>query len=392
VRARRVQFSDNTVGAEEIAAVTQVLASRWLSVGVVTREFERAFADALGVADAVAVSSGTAALHVALAALGVGPGDEVITPSLSFVAGAAMTLLLGATPVFADVKSEYDLSIDPDAVRALVTSRTRAVIAVHYAGYAADIVGLRAVTANCGIALLEDAAHAPLVRSHNGMLGTFGELGCFSCYATKNLTMGEGGIVVADDAERLAACRVMRSHYMTMPASGRNPTGRPDYDVTGLGMNYRPTEVASAIGMVQLGKLASDRERRRALTLRYRELLAGVRGIVLPFANRDLAAEDSALHLFVVLLPPGIDRGDVREALTRRGVPTSVHYPPTHRFTFYRDRGQALHLPVTEGIARRLMTLPLHARMTEDDTVYVASQLKSALAEVGVHRSPPKPY
>lgn len=379
---RQVQFSDNTVSDEEIAAVTEVLAGRWLSLGPVTRRFERTFAEVLGVPDAVVVSSGTAALHVALAAIGIGPGDEVIMPSLSFVAGAAMTMLLGAVPVFADVRSEHDLTVDPEAVRALVTERTKAVIAMHYGGFAADIARLRAVATDCGIALVEDAAHAPVVRVPSGMLGTIGDAGCFSCYATKNVTMGEGGIVVAADPGRLAACRAMRSHCMTASARDRDRGAAGDYDVTALGMNYRPTEVASAIGAAQLGRLASDRERRRALTTRYRELLAGRPGLVLPFAERDLMAQDSALHLFVVLLPGGAERGAVRAALRQRGVPTSVHYPPTHRFTFYADRGPTPRLPVTDRIAGRLLTLPLHARMTDDDAEYVAAALGWALAEV----------
>jgi dTDP-4-amino-4,6-dideoxygalactose transaminase len=380
--ARRIEFSDNTIGAEEIAAVTEVLAGRWISAGQVTRRFERAFAEALGVPDAVATSNGTAALHLALAALGVGPGDEVITPSLTFVAGAAMTVLLGATPVFADVRSEHDLTVDPEAVAGLITGRTRAVIAMHYGGFAADLAGIRVIAASRGIAVIEDAAHAPVVRSPTGMLGTIGDAGCFSFYATKNITMGEGGIVVAADADRLAACRSMRSHCLTVSASDRDRGASPSYDVTGLGMNYRPTDITAAIGVTQLGRLGRDRDRRRALTSQYRELLAEVPGLVLPFGDRDLGTHDSALHLFVVLLPPGAGRAEVRASLTRRGVPTSVHYPPTHRFAFYAVSGPAPPLPVTEQVAGRLLTLPLHARMTDQDTEYVAGALKAALAEV----------
>lgn len=381
IEKRDVQLSDNTVGDEEIAAVAEVLAGRWLSVGPMTRRFEREFAGAVGVADAVAVSSGTAALHVALAASGVGPGDQVIMPSLSFVAGAAMTVLLGATPVFADVCSDHDLTVDADAVRSLVTSRTKAIIAMHYAGYAADIARLREIATDSRVTLIEDAAHAPVVRAPAGMLGTIGDIGCFSFYATKNVAMGEGGIVVAADAGRLAACRAMRSHCMTVSAWDRDRGLQSDYDVTGLGMNYRPTDITCAIGAVQLGRLVSDRERRRSLVIRYRELLTQVPSLILPFADRDLCAEDSALHLLVVLLPQRTNRGAVRDAMRQRGVATSVHYPPTHQFTFYRDRLPAPTLPTTDRIAGRLLTLPLHARMTEDDAAYVVATLQSSLAE-----------
>ncbi|TCO61918.1 DegT/DnrJ/EryC1/StrS family aminotransferase [Actinocrispum wychmicini] len=376
---RQVQFSDNTIGEEEVAAVTDVLTSRWLSAGKVTRRFERAFADALGVPDAVAVSNGTAALHVALATLGVGPGDEVVMPSLTFVAGAAMTTLLGARPVFADVRSEHDLTVDPDAVEALLTDRTKAVIAMHYSGFSADMPKLRAMTADRGVALVEDAAHAPLVLTDSGMLGTIGDVGCFSFYATKNITTGEGGLVVGNNEARLAASRRMRSHHMTSATWDRHQGGALSYDVTALGMNYRPTEIASAIGTVQLSRLDADRKRRLAITTRYRELLAGRPGLVIPFGDRDLVTEDSALHLFVVLLPEGVDRTDVREALRQRGVPTSVHYPPTHQLSFYRGT-TVTDLPVTDRVAGRLLTLPLHARMSDEDVDYVANELRSVLA------------
>lgn len=368
---REIQFSDNTVGAEEMAAVTEVLSSRWLSAGRVTRQFERAFAEALGVPDAVAVSTGTAALHVGLASLGIGPGDEVIMPSLTFAAGAAMTVLLGAKPVFADLRSDLDLCLSPDSVRMLMTERTKAVIVTHYGGYAADIAALRDITAPRGIALVEDAAHAPVVRSGSGMLGTIGDAGCFSFYATKNVTMGEGGLVIAADPGRLAVCRAMRSHHMA--------AADDSYDIAALGMNYRPTEICAAIGAVQLSRLPEDRIRRRSLTVRYRELLADLPGLQVPFADRDLATEDSALHLFVVLLPHGVRRAEVRDALQQRGVPTSVHYPPTHHLTYYREFRHE-YLPVTDRVAGRLLTLPLHARMTEDEAGYVAGQLRSVLS------------
>lgn len=380
---RQLQFSDNTVGAEEIAAVTEVLTGKWLSAGRVTRRFEAAFAEALGVPDAVAVSSGTAALHVALAAVGVGPGDEVVTPSLTFVAGAAMTRLLGATPVLVDVRSDTDLTVDPAAVAAALTPRTRAVIVTHYAGFAADLPRLATLTRDRGIALVEDAAHAPVVRSPTGTLGTIGDVGCFSCYATKNVTAGEGGLVVAADPEVLAACRSTRSHCMTTSTAERDSGVALDYDVTALGMNYRPTEVAAAIGVTQLGRLAEDRRRRRAVTAAYRALLADLPTVTIPFADRDPVAEDAALHLFVVLLPAGADRRAVRGALRERGVPTSVHYPPTHRLTYYRDLAPAGGLPVTDRIADRLLSLPLHALMTEDDAHHVVAALADVLAGTG---------
>ncbi|MEU4210431.1 DegT/DnrJ/EryC1/StrS family aminotransferase [Streptomyces sp. NPDC026206] len=371
----KVTVADAAVGAEEAAAVTAVLESRWLSVGAVTRAFEEEFAERLGAADAVAVSSGTAALHLAALALGIGAGDEVITPSLNFVASAEVCALHGARPVFADVRSEQDPVIDPEEVRRLLTGRTRAVFAMHYAGYPADLAALRALCDEHGVALIEDAAHAPLVSVGGAMAGTVGDIGCFSFFATKNLTTGEGGMVVARDPGLLGRIRSMRSHFLTSTTMERMRTGGISYDVPAIGLNYRPTEISSAIGRVQLRRLTADRERRRALSTLYRQRL---RGVGIPFAGR---TGDSAHHLATVILPPGADREEVRAALRAAGVQTSVHYPPTHQFSYYRDHhhSTARPLPVTESIAPRLLTLPLHARMSDADAGLVADTLGGVL-------------
>ncbi|MFC9434476.1 aminotransferase class I/II-fold pyridoxal phosphate-dependent enzyme [Nocardia sp. NPDC057030] len=370
----RVTLADNTIDHEEIEAVTEVLRSRWLSPGQQTRAFEQEFAEALGCADAVAVSSGTAALHLALRALGIGPGDEVILPSLSFVSAAAMVVLQGGTPVFADVRSDVDPTVDPVDVRGLITGRTRAIVAMHYGGYAADLPALVAIARTCGIALIEDAAHAPVVGAAGAMLGAVGDIGCFSFFATKNLTTGEGGMVVAKDSAVLDQVRAARAHCLTASTWDRLHSGAADYDVRAVGLNYRPTEISSAIGRVQLRKLAQDRRCRRELTAGYRARLAAVPGVVVPFADR---TDDSALHLMPVLLPTGIDRDKVRTALRDSGIQTSVHYPPTHRFSFYRDNVDSARrpLPITDDIAGRLLSLPLHARMTDADVALVVDRL-----------------
>lgn len=384
---RKVSLADNTIGAEEIAAVSEVLAGRWLSAGPVTRRFEQDFADALGVPDAVAVNSGTAALHLALLALDIGPGDEVIMPSLSFVAAAAMTVAVGAVPVFADVRSATDLTVDPADVARRITGRTRAVVAMHYAGYAADLTALAALTQRHGLTLIEDAAHAPVTayQPDGGIsvsLGGFGDVGCFSFQSSKNLTVGEGGMVVASDPAVLNRCRELRSHAMTASAWQRDRGLATDYDVTALGFNYRPTEVAAAIGRVQLSRLGADRAIRGALVETYRAHLATVPGLLLPFADRK--GEDSALHLFTVVLPAGVDRAGFRDELRAAGVQTSVHYPPSHRLSFYRQRWAAgLTLPVTDAVAGSLTSLPLHARLSEQDVAYVAATVTDVLRRLG---------
>lgn len=386
----RVALADPTIEAPELAAVTEVLRSRWLSAGAQTRRFEQEFAHRLGVPDAVAVSSGTAALHLAAMALDLGPGDEVILPSLSFVAAAAVVALAGATPVFADIRGTDDLTVDPAGVERLVTARTRAVVAMHYGGYPADIAALRAVADRHRLWLVEDAAHAPVVRAGGRALGTYGDLGCFSFYVTKNLTTGEGGMVVARDPARLDRIRLTRSHYLTSSGWDRAHSGAAGYDVPGIGLNYRPTELGSALGRVQLTRLAADRARRRALVAVYREILDRVPGLAIPFAGW---TGDSAHHLLVVLLPPGVSRERVRAGLTGAGIQTSVHYPPTHRFSYYRRRFPVAPagLPVTEAVAPRLLSLPLHSRMSEADAALAARTLAGVLAGAAAAPAPTLP-
>jgi dTDP-4-amino-4,6-dideoxygalactose transaminase len=377
--AWRVTLADIVVDEAEIEAVAAVLRSRWLSAGPVTRAFEHEFAALHDVDDAVAVSSGTAALHLAALALGIGPGDEVIVPSLSFVSAAAVVALCGARPVFADVKSVCDLTLDPDDVARRVTPRTKAVVAMHFGGFGADMDGVLAVARRHGLAVIEDAAHAPGVRTPLGALGTIGDVGCFSFFATKNVTTAEGGMVVARDPSLLARVRSLRSHCMTT-SSWDKQQGRPSgYDVDGLGLNYRPTEVSSAMGRVQLSRLPFDRRRRCDLTTRYRRLLAELPGVDLPFFHRH---GDSAYHLMPLLLPPGVDRDCFQSQLKAHRIQSSVHYPPSHLFSHYR-RAYGYRpgdLPVTEDVAAREVSLPLHARMRESDVDLVAGVSAMALA------------
>lgn len=380
----RVNLADNTVSTEEIAAVTDVLSSGWLSAGAVTRDFERRFAAALDAPDAVAVSSGTAALHLALSALGIGPEDEVIVPSLTFVASAAMVTLQGGVPIFADVLSPGEPTLAPDDVARLMTERTKAVVVMHYGGYPARTGEITDLARAHGVPVIEDAAHAPVVRTPDGALGTIGDIGCFSFFASKNLTTGEGGMVVARDPDVLERVRSARAHCLTRSTWDRMRTGTSDYDVPDLGLNYRPTEMASAIGRVQLARLPDDRRVRRELVSRYHEILQGVPQLTVPFAAHQA---DAAHHLMAVVLPPGVPRPEVQELLKAAGIQTSVHYPPTHLLSYYRDvvagrRDPATpeqRLPVTEALAGTLLSLPLHARMTADDMAYVAGRLTEAV-------------
>lgn len=366
-----ITLVDPDIGAAEIEAVTRVLRSGWVSLGAETAAFEADFAAALGVDGAVAVSSGTAALHLACAALGLGPGDEVVVPSLTFVATASAVRMTGAQPVFADVVGPTDLSLDPASVAAAITPRTRAVIAVHYGGWPADLLALRALADAAGVALVEDAAHAPVLATPAGMAGTVGDIGCFSFHATKNLTTGEGGMVVARDPALLASIRSLRSHAFT-----------PSGDIDRVGFNYRPTDLTSALGRVQLTRLAEDREIRRQRTADYHEFLDPLAAApVYPLGR------PSAHHLLPVLLPEPVDRSVVQAALRSCAIQTRVHYPPIHQYSAYRPpAGQPPpHLPRTESVAPRLLTLPLHRRLTTPDVETIAAAVAGALATEATH-------
>jgi dTDP-4-amino-4,6-dideoxygalactose transaminase len=309
----------------------------------------------------------------------------VIMPALTFVAGAATCALHGIVPVFADVLGAQDLTVDPADIDRLITPRTKAVVVMHYGGYPARVAEAWALADRHGLYLIEDAAHSPIVPTPDGVLGTIGDIGCFSFFATKNLTTGEGGMVLARDPELLARVRSSRSHCIDGSSRSRTASGSAGYDVAGIGLNYRPTEIAAAIGSVQLGKLENDRSRRRDLVSAYHADLARITGLGVPFAGHEGA---SAHHLLPVLLPEGTDRDRIRQQLSTAGVPTSVHYPPTHRMTYYQQDPDGLRTEAiprerparTESVARRLLSLPLHARLGDDDVTYVVRRLAEVLA------------
>lgn len=379
----RIPLADIDLGPEEEAAVLDVLRRRWLTMGGVTAAFEEEFAALTSAAHVLAVTNCTAALHLAGLALGWGPGDEVIVPSLTFVATANAVRYTGATPVFADILGEHDLSLSPDDVAARITPRTRAIIVVHYGGHAADMPALLALAGRHGLDVVEDVAHAPGATLDGRALGTWGDIGCFSFFSNKNMTTGEGGMVTTDDDTLAERLRLLRSHGMTTLTWDRHRGHAFSYDVVAPGYNYRIDEMRAAIGRVQLGKLPGNNARRRALDAHYRALLpVALPGVGLPYrATRGVPG----CHLRPILLPRGADRARFMAGMKAAGIQTSIHYPPVHRFSYYR-RDDGPSLPITEAVAAREVTLPLYPAMSAGDVETVVAAAADALAEALVER------
>jgi dTDP-4-amino-4,6-dideoxygalactose transaminase len=341
-------------------------------------ELERAFAEYVETPHALAVANGTAALHLALLAAGCGPGDEVVLPSLNFVAAANTIVHTGATPVFCDIRGEGDLNLDPADLEAALGPATKAIVVLHFGGFACDLGPVLDVARERGIAVIEDAAHAPGSRWDGRPCGTLGDIGCFSFFSNKNLPVGEGGMLVTASDELAAQLRLLRSHGMTTLTWDRHRGHASTYDVVLPGFNYRLDEVRAAIGLVTLARLDEENAARRRIATRYREALHGQHGLELAFAGR-LGDESSSHHLAVALLPPGASRDDVRAALTEQRVQTSVHYPPIHGFTAYRDHERARPLPRTDEVAPRLLTLPLFGHLTDEQVDLVTGSLLAAV-------------
>jgi dTDP-4-amino-4,6-dideoxygalactose transaminase len=370
----RVPLADVEVSEEEIAAVAETYRSGWLSMGPRTEELEGKFAEYVGAGHAVAVTNGTAALHLICAAAGLGPGDEVIVPSLTFVATAGAIRQTGATPVFADIGGIDRPWLAAEAAAALMGERTRAIMNMTYGGHPSDSAALRDLAAERGLILLEDAAHGLGGNAEGRALGTFGLAGAFSFFSNKNLPIGEGGMLVTDDDDLAARARLLRSHGMTTLTWDRHRGHASGYDVVEPGFNYRIDEPRATLAIARLARLDADNARRAAASTLYRERLERLPGIMptAPAPEGSLSAD----HLFTALVDEGIDRDAVREALAGAGVQTSMHYPPIHHFSAYRSESE---LPLTDEYARRAVTLPLFPGIGEEQIELVVRTLGEAL-------------
>jgi dTDP-4-amino-4,6-dideoxygalactose transaminase len=360
-----VPFAPPSIGPDEIAEVVATLESGWLSTGPRVAEFERAFAEYVGARYAVAVNSCTAALHLSLIATGIGNGDEVVTTPLTFCATANVVLHAGATPVFADIDPDTH-NLDPAAVQAVITPRTRVLMPVHYAGLPADMTSFQRMAELRGLRLVEDAAHCVEGVAEGRKIGSIGDFTCFSFYATKNLTTGEGGMVTTNDAPAAALMRTASLHGMSRDAWARyTPNGNAHYDVVMPGFKYNMMDIQAAIGLHQLGRLRRMHERRVAICARYDAGLAD-----LPLRLPAQAGEGSvhARHLYPVLLDSaatGISRDEFINRLRDRGISTSIHFRPVHLHQYYQGRFGFRRgmFPVAESVFDSTVSLPLSAAM-----------------------------
>ncbi|HWE66964.1 MAG TPA: DegT/DnrJ/EryC1/StrS family aminotransferase [Acidimicrobiales bacterium] len=354
------RLASPTMGEAEVDAVRRVLSSGWLTNGPATRQFERDFAERHEVEHAVALANGTVALAAIYLGLGIGPGDEVIVPSLTFISSATSIVHVGAQPVFADVDPER-FNLDPVDVTRCLSPKTRAILAVHYGGQPADMDELRAVADDAGVFLIEDAAEAHGATYHGRSVGGLGHAGMFSFTPTKNITMGEGGMVTTSDSHLAERIRLLRNHGQTSP-----------YEHTVMGYNWRMSEVQAAMGSVQLGRLGGiiATKRRNAEWMRHR--LRSVTGVTTPAAPDD---REHTYMLYSLLVEHG--RDEILSELQTQSIEARLYFPPAHRQPIFC--GEQRHLPVTDWLAEHLLSLPFHSKLNSDDLSYMVNSLEDSL-------------
>lgn len=388
MRTEFLPFSPPAVGQDEIAEVVDTLASGWLTSGPKTKRFEADFATAFGAPGALALNSCTAGMHTALAALGIGPGDEVIAPCLTFAATVNVIEHVGGTPVLVDVEPDT-LNLDPRQVERALTSRTRAIMAVHFAGHPAELDALRTLAQQGGVTLIEDAAHAVGARYRGQWIGSGPNPAAFSFYATKNLTTGEGGMLTGDP-DLLARARVLSLHGMSREAWGRYAQGGAwRYDVVAPGFKYNMTDIQAALGIAQLRRFPQLQARRRQIVALYQGAFQTCAALELPVVRPEA---EHAWHLFPIRLVPGalsIGRDQFVEELTRRNIGVSVHFIPIHLHPYYKQRlGHAPDdFPTALGAFERMLSLPLNPVMTDADAADVIEATLDVVAKYVRRRS-----
>ncbi|MHA1143819.1 MAG: DegT/DnrJ/EryC1/StrS family aminotransferase [Candidatus Helarchaeota archaeon] len=376
---KRINFADTHVEEEDVKEVADVIRSGWFTQGARVKEFENEFARFIHAKHAVALSSCTAALHLSMRALEIGPGDEVLVPSLTFAASANCVLYVRARPIFCEVDPET-YCIDPEDVKKRISTRTKAIVIVHYGGHSVNMDPILDIAMEHDLRIVEDAAHAPGTLYKGRPVGTLGDIGCFSFFSNKNLTTGEGGLIATNEKSLAEKCDLLRSHGIDKSTWERFKNLSWKYNIVELGYNYRMTEFGAALGLVQLKRLPEMNEKRKKLASTYFKQLEPLREYIQlpsirPYSNH-------IFHLFVIQIIENspVSRGTLSEILkNEHGISTSVHYIPLHLHPFYQKTLKTRNgdLPQTEKISKSILSLPMHPNLNEDDIIYVCEAIKS---------------
>lgn len=372
----KIPLFDLNFGEEEVQAATETIRSRWISTGPKCAELESMFADMFHVGYAVSVTNCTDALHLCCIICNLGPGDEVLVPSLTFAASANCIRYVGATPVFCDIVGPEHINIDPEDIRRKITPRTKAIVVVHMAGFPARMDEILSIAHEHGLKVIEDACHGPLSEYHGKKLGTLGDCAAFSFFSNKNISTGEGGMFVTNNAEYADRARLLRSHGMTTMSYQRAKGHATAYDIVELGYNYRMDDIRASIGCAQLKKLQADLEKRLRVRARYEANLSKVKGVIVPFAGEK---EFASNYVFPTVLTNSTreHRDAIRTRIHEAGIQTSVHYPAIHRFSIYKD--YCVSLPQTEYVTDNEITLPMYAALTDEQIDYICEVYDHAI-------------
>lgn len=362
-------------GEEEIQAVNDTIRSEWISTGPKCEELENQFIQMLNVAYAISMSNCTDALHLACILCGIKAGDEVLCPSLTFAASANCIRYVGATPVFCDIESPNHINIDPCDIEKKITSKTKAIIVVHMAGFPAKMDEIMDLARKHNLRVIEDACHAPLSEYKGRKLGTIGDIGCFSFFSNKNISTGEGGMLITNNPEIAKKARLLRSHGMTTMSYQRASGHATTYDIVELGYNFRMDDIRASIGIIQMKKLREDLMRRIQVRKKYIEKLTEVENIIIPFAKNTEFVSNYIMP--IVLRNSTSEKRDfVREKLHSSGIQTSVHYPAIHNFSIYKK--YKTQLPQTEYVTDNEITLPMYAALNNQEIQMIAETLQKA--------------
>ena len=360
----------------EAKAAYETIKSGWISTGPKCAELEQMFVDMWKVKYAVSVTNCTDALHLCCLVCGVGPGDEVLCPSLTFAASANCIRYAGATPVFCDIVGPNHINIDPEDIKKKITSKTKAIVVVHMAGYPAKMDEIMAIAKEYNLKVIEDACHGPLSEYKGKKLGTIGDCAAFSFFSNKNISTGEGGMFISNSEELANKARLMRSHGMTTMSYQRASGHATVYDIVELGYNFRLDDIRASIAIEQLKKLPGDLEKRILVRKRYVENLSKIKGVVVPFED---CTEFTSNYIMPVVLTQGTkeDRDAIREKIHAAGIQTSVHYPAIHKFSIYKDYGAVL--PQTEYVTDHEITLPMYAALTMEQVDFICETVNRAI-------------